>query len=31
MEMLKAHNDFENGRIYGLEEVEEEFKKELGK
>ena len=26
-----AHNDFENGRIYGLEEVEEEFKKELGK
>ena len=31
MEMLKAHNDFENGRIYSLEEVEDELKKELGK
>ena len=30
-EMLKAHNDFENGRTYGFEEVENELKKELGR
>ncbi|MDY4196500.1 MAG: type II toxin-antitoxin system RelB/DinJ family antitoxin [Peptoniphilaceae bacterium] len=31
MEMLKAHNDFENGRIYSYEEVEDDLKKELGR
>ena len=31
MEMLKAHNDFENGRTYRFEEVENELKKELGR
>lgn len=29
MEMLKAHNDFENGRTYNFEEVENELNKEL--
>lgn len=29
MEMLKAHNDFEKGKTYSLEEVENELKKEL--
>lgn len=28
-EILKAHNDFENGRTYSLEEVENALKKEL--
>lgn len=27
--MLKAHNDFEKGKTYSLEEVENELKKEL--
>lgn len=27
-EMLKAHNDFENGRVYSFEEVENELRKE---
>lgn len=31
MEMLKAHNDFENGRIYSFEEVEDDLKKEFGR
>ena len=31
MEVLKAHNDFENGRTYRFEEVENELKKELGR
>ena len=31
IEMLKAHNDFENGRTYSFEEVENELKKELGR
>ena len=31
MEILKAHNDFENGRTYRFEEVENELKKELGR
>ena len=31
MEMLKAHNDFENGRTYSFEEVEDELKKEFGR
>ncbi len=31
IEMLKAQNDFENGRIYSFEEVENELKKELGR
>ena len=31
MEMLKAHNDFENGRIYSFEEVENDLKKEFGR
>lgn len=30
MEMLKAHNDFENGKVYSLEEVESDLKRELG-
>lgn len=30
-EMLKAHNDFENGRTYNLEEVENELKREIEK
>ena len=30
-EMIKAHNDFENGRTYSFEEVENELKKELGR
>ncbi|WP_446454505.1 hypothetical protein [Tuanshanicoccus yangjingiae] len=25
MEMLKAHNDFENGRIHSFEEIENEI------
>ena len=29
MEMLKAQNDFEKGKTYSLEEVENELKKEL--
>ena len=29
MEMLKAKNDFEKGKTYSLEEVENELKKEL--
>lgn len=29
MEMLKAHNDFEKGKTYSLEQVENELKKEL--
>lgn len=29
VEMLKAHNDFENGRTYSLSEVESDIKKEL--
>lgn len=29
VEMLKAHNDFENGKTYSLEEVENVLKKEL--
>lgn len=28
-EMLKAENDFENGRVYSIEEVEEELRKVL--
>lgn len=28
-EMLKAHNDFKEGRVYTLEEVENTLKKEL--
>ena len=31
IEMLKAQNDFENGRTYSFEEVENELKKELGR
>lgn len=31
MEMLKAQSDFENGRTYSFEEVENELKKELGR
>ena len=27
-EMLKAHSDFENGRIYSFEELEEDIRKE---
>ena len=30
-ELIKAHNDFENGRTYSFEEVENELKKELGR
>lgn len=26
-EMLKAHDDFENGRVYSIEEVENDLKK----
>lgn len=29
-EMLKAHNDFENGKVYSMEEVENDLKRELG-
>ena len=29
VEMLKAHNDFENGNTYSLKEVENELKREL--
>lgn len=29
MEMLKAHNDFEAGRTYSLEEVKRELKNEI--
>lgn len=29
-EMLKAQNDFENGKIYTFSEIEGELKKELG-
>lgn len=29
MEMLKSNNDFENGKTYSFEEVENELKKEL--
>lgn len=29
VEMLKAHNDFEKGKTYSLEQVEKELKKEL--
>ncbi len=28
MEMLKAHSDFENGRIYSFEDLEEDIRKE---
>ena len=31
MEMLKAQSDFENGRTYSFEEVENELKKEFGR
>lgn len=31
MEMLKAHNDFEKGRTYSFEEVENELNKESGR
>ncbi|RRD91980.1 type II toxin-antitoxin system RelB/DinJ family antitoxin [Clostridiales bacterium COT073_COT-073] len=31
MEIRKAHNDFENGRTYSFEEVENELKRELGR
>lgn len=30
MEMLKAHNDFENGKVYSMEEVESDLKREHG-
>lgn len=30
-EMLKAHNDFENGRIHSFEEIENELNKEFRK
>lgn len=30
LEMLKAHNDFENRRTYSLEEVMDAINKELG-
>ncbi len=30
-EMLKAHNDFENGKVYSMEEVENDLKRELEK
>lgn len=30
MEMLKAHNDFENGKVYSMQEVENDLKRELG-
>lgn len=30
MKMLKAHNDFENGKVYSMEEVESDLKRELG-
>ncbi|HEL0567501.1 TPA: type II toxin-antitoxin system RelB/DinJ family antitoxin [Streptococcus equi subsp. zooepidemicus] len=30
MEMLKAHNDFENGEVYSIEEVENDLKKDFG-
>lgn len=30
VEMLKAHADFNNGKTYSVEEVEEELKRELG-
>lgn len=30
MEMRKAHDDFEHGRVYSMEDVENEVKRELG-
>lgn len=30
MEMLKAHNDFQNEKFYSIEEVENELKREFG-
>lgn len=30
MEMLKAHDDFENGEVYSIEEVENDLKRDFG-